>query len=234
MFSCQPFDLSDTEEESAAFRRLHKLVNSTRKVKKKLIRIDESKRSGAEGTTAKTVCLKAKYEPRSPNLLLCAEASSSLCPDVQKRSAGDPVDSLASALEEQLSYDRDSDSLTTSPSTSSLDTCSSHRIYQVLGKCEGNPGHQEKSVPAEVRGGGESSGTCYPETEACSAEESKIPRSVTDGELKQRNPNPLTQHGVSSGRFPSLPPWNNSLSGGRIRILFVSFCLTESLQLWRI
>lgn len=47
----QPCDLSDNEqEESATFRRLHKLVNSTRKVKKKLIRIDESKRPGAEGT----------------------------------------------------------------------------------------------------------------------------------------------------------------------------------------
>lgn len=52
MFSQQTFDLSDTEEESVAFRRLHKLVNSTRKVKKKLIRIDESKRSGSEGMTA--------------------------------------------------------------------------------------------------------------------------------------------------------------------------------------
>lgn len=123
------------------------------------------------------------------------------------------MDALGSALEEQLSYDRDSDSLTTSPSTSSLDTCSSHRIYQVFGKSEGSPGHQEKSDPAEVRAGGECSGACSPETEACSAEESKIPRSVTDGELKQRIPNPLSQHGVSSGQFPSLAPWNSSLSG---------------------
>lgn len=50
---CQPGDLSEPEqEESAAFKRLHKLVNSTRKVKKKLIRIDECKRTGADGTTA--------------------------------------------------------------------------------------------------------------------------------------------------------------------------------------
>lgn len=115
------------------------------------------------------------------------------------------MDSLASALEEQLSYDRDSDSLTTSPSTSSLDTCGSHRIYQVSSKCEGSPGHQE-SLAGEARAGGQGSGTCYPETEACSAEESKMPRSVTDGELKQRIPNPLSQHGVSSEPVPSLPP----------------------------
>eukprot|EP00066_Takifugu_rubripes_P028914 XP_011618180.1 PREDICTED: SAM and SH3 domain-containing protein 1-like isoform X1 [Takifugu rubripes] len=164
----QTFDLSDTEEESVAFRRLHKLVNSTRKVKK-LIRIDESKRSGSE------------------------DACSSLYSDVQKRAAGDPVDSLALALEEQLSYDRDSDSVTTSPSTSSLDTCSGHRNYQVLSKCEGSPVHQDTSVTADVLGGSECRG--FAEPEACSNEKSKIPRSVTDGELKQRIPNPLGQHG---------------------------------------
>lgn len=136
-------------------------------------------------------------------MLLRADASSSLYSDVQKRSTGGPVDSLALALEEQLSYDRDSDSVTTSPSTSSLDTCSSHRIYQVLSTCEESPFHRDTSVTTEVRGGGEGSG--FPEPEACGDERSKIPRSVTDGELKQRIPNLLSQHGVSSGEFPSLP-----------------------------
>lgn len=144
---------------------------------------------------------------------LCAEGSSSLCSDVQKRAAGEPGNPLLSALEEQLSYDRDSDSLTTSPSSSSLDTCSSHRIYQVFGKCEGSPGPQGKSDPAGGRAGGECSGACSPETEACSAEESQIPRSVTDGELKQRIPNPLSQHGVSRGQILSLPPRISCLGG---------------------
>lgn len=130
-------------------------------------------------------------------MLLGADASSPLYSDVQKRSAGDPVGSLASALEEQLSYDRDSDSVTTSPSSSSLDTCSSHRIYQVFSKCEGSPVHRDASVTAEVRGRGQCSG--FTEPEACSTEKSKIPRSVTDGELKQRIPNLLSQHGVSRG-----------------------------------
>lgn len=137
------------------------------------------------------------------NMLLRADASSSLYSDVQKRTAGDPVDSLALALEEQLSYDRDSDSVTTSPSTSSLDTCSSHRIYQVLSKCEGSRSHQDTSVTAEVLEGSECRG--FAEPEACSSEKSKIPRSVTDGELKQRIPNPLGQHGVSSGGVFSPP-----------------------------
>lgn len=172
---------------------------------------------------------KAKYERRSPpcQTWLCAEASPSLHSDVLRRSAGEPVDSLSSALEEQLSYARDCDSLTTSPSTSSLDTCSSHRID------EAHPGHQEKSVAPEERGGGQRSSTCCPEMEACSAEKSKIPRSVTDGELKQRIPNVLGQHGVSSVQFPSLPPWNDSLSG-ESGIFPACFGLTESLQLWRI
>lgn len=45
---------SDDElEESAAFGRLHKLVNSTRRVKKKLIRIDESKKHTSKGEESK-------------------------------------------------------------------------------------------------------------------------------------------------------------------------------------
>ena len=53
--SYQPCDLSDNEqEESVTFRRLHRLVSSTRKAKKKLIRIDDSKRPGAEGTNGTT------------------------------------------------------------------------------------------------------------------------------------------------------------------------------------
>lgn len=36
------------------FRRLHKLVNSTRRVKKKLIKVEEGKKHGSEG-----LCLAA-------------------------------------------------------------------------------------------------------------------------------------------------------------------------------
>lgn len=39
----------DEQEESLGLRRLHKLVNSTRRVKKKLIRIDESKKHTSKG-----------------------------------------------------------------------------------------------------------------------------------------------------------------------------------------
>ncbi|KAM9341568.1 SAM and SH3 domain-containing protein 1 [Symphorus nematophorus] len=183
LFNCNPCDLSDTEqEESVTFRRLHKLVNSTRKVKKKLIRIDESKRPGADES------LNIDGPP-------CGDASTTLYSGVQKRPAVCPVDSLASALREQLTYDRDSDSLTTSPSSSSLDTCSSQKIFQVFSKSSGSPIHQEMSVAGEVREAGEGSGSSFSETDGCNGEETKIARSVTDGELRHRSLNSLSHHG---------------------------------------
>lgn len=48
--SIQSREQSEDElEESVTFRRLHKLVNSTRRVRKKLIRIDEAKKHGSKG-----------------------------------------------------------------------------------------------------------------------------------------------------------------------------------------
>lgn len=118
---------------------------------------------------------------------------------MQKKSAICPVDSLVSALQEQLTYDRDSDSLTTSPSSSSLDTCSSQKIFQGFGKkSSGSPIHQEMSGEGAVRVAGEGNGTSFSEAEACNSEESIIARSVTDGELQHRILNPLSHHGVST------------------------------------
>ncbi|XP_053191793.1 SAM and SH3 domain-containing protein 1 isoform X1 [Scomber japonicus] len=185
LFNCnQPCDLSDNEqEESVTFRRLHKLVNSTRKVKKKLIKIDESKRPGAD-------------ESLSVDGLHCGDASGSLYSDVQKKPAFCPVDSLASALQEQLTYDRDSDSLTTSPSSSSLDTCSSQKIFNAFNKSSASPVHQETNVAAGVREAGEGSGSSFFETDGgCNDEEPKLARSVTDGELRHRSLSPLSHHG---------------------------------------
>ncbi|XP_039992851.1 SAM and SH3 domain-containing protein 1-like isoform X2 [Xiphias gladius] len=182
-FNFNPCDLSDNEqEESVTFRRLHKLVNSTRKVKKKLIRIDESKRPGAE-------------ESLSIDGLPCGDASTSLYSGVLKKPAVCPVDSLASALQEQFIYDRDSDSLTTSPSSSSLDTCSSQKIFQAFGKSNESPVHQETNVAGELREAGEGSGSSFSETEGCNEEEPKIARSVTEGELRHRILSPLSHHG---------------------------------------
>ncbi|XP_031703174.1 SAM and SH3 domain-containing protein 1 isoform X2 [Anarrhichthys ocellatus] len=179
-FNCNPCDLSDNEqEESVTFRRLHKLVNSTRKGKKKLIRIDESKRPGAE-------------ESLMMDGLAFGDASPSLYSGVQKKLAVCPVDSLVSALQDQLSCDRDSDSLTTSPSSSSLDTYRSQKMFQAFRKSSGSPVHQETRVAGEVREAGEGTGSSASEMEGCNNEEAKIARSVTDGELRHRI---LSQHG---------------------------------------
>ncbi|XP_076013616.1 SAM and SH3 domain-containing protein 1 [Genypterus blacodes] len=182
-FSCTPCDLSDNEqEESVTFRRLHKLVNSTRKVKKKLIRIDESKKPGID-------------EGLNTDTFPYGDSSTCLYSGVQKKPAVFPVDSLASALQEQLTYNRDSDSLTTSPSSSSLETYSSQKIYKAFSKYSGSPGHQEAGVVGETREEGGSSAYSLSETEGCNEEEHKIARSVTDGELRHRVLNPLGNHG---------------------------------------
>lgn len=130
--------------------------------------------------------------------LLCGDASAPLYSGVLKKPAVCPVDSLASSLQEQLLYDRDSDSLTTSPSSSSLDTCSSQKIFQVFSKCSESPIHPETNVTREVGEAGEGSGSSFSETDGCTEEEPKIARSVTDGELRHRVLSPLSHHGVST------------------------------------
>jgi len=50
LFLCQSREQSDDEtEESVKFKRLHKLVNSTRRVRKKLIRVEEMRKPSTEG-----------------------------------------------------------------------------------------------------------------------------------------------------------------------------------------
>ncbi|XP_026195155.1 SAM and SH3 domain-containing protein 1 isoform X3 [Anabas testudineus] len=180
--SSNPCDLSDNEQdESVTFRRLHKLVSSTRNTKKKLIKLDESKRPGAEDNL-------------NTDNLSCGDFSTSMYSGVLK-SAVCPVESLASALQEQLTYSRDSDSLTTSPSSSSLDTCSSQKIFQACTKSSGSPSHQQTNTAREMREAAEGSGSSFHEIEGCNNEEPQIARSVTDGELRHRIFSPLNHHG---------------------------------------
>ncbi|XP_075879380.1 SAM and SH3 domain-containing protein 1 isoform X3 [Nelusetta ayraudi] len=180
-----PCDVSDGEQdESAGFKRLHKMVNSTRKSKKKLIRIEESRRTD---------------DALNVDGSLCGDASTSTYPGgvQRKKSTACPVESLACALQEQLAFDRDSDGLTTSPSSSSLDTCSSQRIYEVFSKSSGSPAHQGTSglAAGETRAAGETSGSSLSETDGSSSVDLKIARSMTEGELRHRMLNPLSHHG---------------------------------------
>lgn len=172
-------DLSDNEEEALSFRRLHKLVNSTRKVKKKLVRYEESRRHGADES------LVLDGSPRGD--------SSPLYSGVHKRSPLCPVEHLAAVLQDQLISDHDSDSLTTSPSSSSLDTCGSQKIFKTctMPNSSSSP-IQDTSAGIEARGAGERS---ISENEVCPEEEAKLARSVTDGELRHRILSPLSLHG---------------------------------------
>ncbi|KAG7261200.1 hypothetical protein CRUP_023819 [Coryphaenoides rupestris] len=210
-FSCNACELSDTEqEESLAFRRLHKLVNSTRKVKKKLIKIDEGKKSASEESGS----LEA-----SPRHLVGGDMSAvaSLYADVHKRQTtaavacstdgAAAVDALAAALRDQLAYDdRDSDSLpasaSASPSSSSLDTCGgSHGTAFGKTPAGGSLGRHRghglltgarRDAGGRQAGGGSGSSLSEVEGRGGGEERSALARSVTEGELRRRALSPLS------------------------------------------
>ncbi|XP_070299555.1 SAM and SH3 domain-containing protein 1 isoform X4 [Salvelinus sp. IW2-2015] len=207
--NCNSCEQSDGEqEESGTFRRLHKLVSSSRRVRRKLLRIDESKKPGSDGETESLTMVGPVPGD--------AMSSLSLYSGVQRKQSGafHHDDSLASALRDQLTYDlRDSDSLTTSPSSSSLDTCSSNththsldtvsstsqRLSTAFSKTGGSspacsPGRYPDTGPSgDVRAGG--SGSSLSEIEVGGGEDGpRMARSVTDGEIR-RVIGPLSYHG---------------------------------------
>ncbi|XP_030644395.1 SAM and SH3 domain-containing protein 1 [Chanos chanos] len=185
--NCDSREQSDDEqEESVTFRRLHKLVNSTRRMRKKLIRIDEGKKPGSKDSPSVSTEVSPTCEDRAP-----------LYSGVQKRLAVSQGDGLASVLQEQLSLDGDSDSLNTSPSSSSLDTYSSHKLLKAFGKSSSSSqglGHQPAGLCGAVSGLDAGSGSSFSEAEGCCEEEPRMSRSVTDGEMR-RALSPPTYHG---------------------------------------
>ncbi|XP_052001902.1 SAM and SH3 domain-containing protein 1-like isoform X2 [Xyrauchen texanus] len=186
---CNSREQSEDElEDSATFRRLHKLVNSTRRVRKKLIRIDEAKKHGAKDTM-------------SPEASPSGEEAVSLYSGVHKHLAVSQGDGLSSVLQEQLYLDRDSDSLTTSPSSSSLDTYSSHKLFKAFSKS--SHGLEPVLGPAgAVSGLDAGSGSSFSEVDG--DVESRMSRSVTDSEMR-RALSPSNYHGSSPSRVPSSP-----------------------------
>uniref|UniRef100_A0A673LIC3 SAM and SH3 domain-containing protein 1-like n=1 Tax=Sinocyclocheilus rhinocerous TaxID=307959 RepID=A0A673LIC3_9TELE len=119
---CNSVEQSDDEQEdSVKFKRLHKLVNSTRRVRKKLIKVDDSKRHGSQDS------LSLDAAP------LCDDINA-LYAEIHKKPAQCTDSSLSSLAQEQLSLDGDTDSLTTSPSTSSLDAWKpAHKLVKTPG-----------------------------------------------------------------------------------------------------
>ncbi|XP_058254806.1 SAM and SH3 domain-containing protein 1 isoform X2 [Hemibagrus wyckioides] len=174
----------DEQEESLAFRRLHKLVNSTRRVKKKLIRIDESKKHTSKDS------LSSDFSPT-------CEERASLYSGVQKRLVLSQGDGMASVL----CVDGDSDSLTTSPSSSSLDTYSGHKQFKPFNSSQGlSYPPTGPSLDTSVMDAG--SRSSFSEAEGGCEEEPRITRSVTDGEMRRAlGPSKLHGRACSFGGF---------------------------------
>ncbi|XP_055247905.1 SAM and SH3 domain-containing protein 1 isoform X7 [Gorilla gorilla gorilla] len=146
----------DETEESVKFKRLHKLVNSTRRVRKKLIRVEEMKKPSTEGG-------EEHVFENSPVL----DERSALYSGVHKKPLffdGSP----------EKPPEDDSDSLTTSPSSSSLDTWGAGRkLVKTFSKGES----RGLIKPPRKMG----TFFSYPEEEKAQ----KVSRSLTEGEMKK-------------------------------------------------
>ncbi|XP_020013179.2 SAM and SH3 domain-containing protein 1 isoform X5 [Castor canadensis] len=155
--TCNSREQSDDEtEESVKFKRLHKLVNSTRRVRKKLIRVEEMKKPSTEGG-------EEHMFDNSPVL----DERAALYSGVHKKPFffdGSPEKPL----------EDDSDSLTTSPSSSSLDTWGAGRkLVKTFSKGES----RGLIKPPKKMG----TFFSYPEEDKAQ----KVSRSLTDGEMKK-------------------------------------------------
>ncbi|XP_024103988.3 SAM and SH3 domain-containing protein 1 isoform X5 [Pongo abelii] len=155
--NCNSREQSDDEtEESVKFKRLHKLVNSTRRVRKKLIRVEEMKKPSTEGGE------EHMFE-NSPVL----DERSALYSGVHKKPLffdGSP----------EKPPEDDSDSLTASPSSSSLDTWGAGRkLVKTFSKGES----RGLIKPPKKMG----TFFSYPEEEKAQ----KVSRSLTEGEMKK-------------------------------------------------
>ncbi|NWX42136.1 SASH1 protein, partial [Steatornis caripensis] len=155
--NCNSREQSDDEtEESVKFKRLHKLVNSTRRVRKKLIRVEEMKKPSTEGVEEHSL-------DNSPIL----DERSALYSGVHKKQFY-----FDGSCEKQP--EDDSDSLTTSPSSSSLDTWGANRkLVKTFSKTDS----RGLIKPPKKLG----TFFSYPEEEKTQ----KVCRSLTDGEMKK-------------------------------------------------
>ncbi|XP_072217859.1 SAM and SH3 domain-containing protein 1a isoform X4 [Leuresthes tenuis] len=181
--NCNSREQSDDEqsEDSVKFKRLHKLVNSTRRVRKKLIKVEEGKKHAPEDF------LNLETPP-------CCEDNSALYTGVLKKPLLPQEASLPSLTHDQLSLDGDTDSLTTSPSSSSLDTWSGHKLVKTFSKSSSTHGlirpprrtPAGSSAPGGSISGVAGSGSSFSELDGCGLDdEGKLSRSTTDGEMRK-------------------------------------------------
>ncbi|XP_048062846.1 SAM and SH3 domain-containing protein 1a isoform X5 [Megalobrama amblycephala] len=164
----------DEQEDSVKFKRLHKLVNSTRRVRKKLIKVDDSKRHDSQDS------LSLDAAP------ICDDINA-LYAEIHKKPAQCTDSSLSSLAQEQLSLDGDTDSLTTSPSTSSLDAWKpAHKLVKTPGAHpHGLIRPPRKSSAGSGLGVVGGSGSSFSELEGLGDDNAKVSRSATDGEMRK-------------------------------------------------
>uniref|UniRef100_A0A3B3UJN7 Sterile alpha motif domain-containing protein 5 n=1 Tax=Poecilia latipinna TaxID=48699 RepID=A0A3B3UJN7_9TELE len=173
---------SDDEqsEDSVKFKRLHKLVNSTRRVRKKLIKVEEGKKHSSEDF----------LNLETPS----CEDNTALYTGVLKKPPLPQEASLPSLIHDQLSLDGDTDSLTTSPSSSSLDTWSGHKLVKTFSKSSSThglirPPRRTAAGSQDLEGsisGVAGSGSSFSELDGCGLDDDgKLSRSTTDSEMRK-------------------------------------------------
>ncbi|XP_049612588.1 SAM and SH3 domain-containing protein 1a isoform X8 [Syngnathus scovelli] len=168
----QSREQSDDEqsEDSVKFKRLHKLVNSTRRVRKKLIKVEECKKHGSQDFL------------NVESVATCDDNAALYAGVLKKHS----LPQETSPGQDHLSLDGDTDSLTTSPSSSSLDTWSGHRLVKTFNKSSSTHGLIRPPRRTPVGSGGGGSGSSFSELDGCGLDdEGKLPRSTTDGEMRK-------------------------------------------------
>ncbi|XP_039873233.1 SAM and SH3 domain-containing protein 1a isoform X1 [Simochromis diagramma] len=181
--NCNSREQSDDEqsEDSVKFKRLHKLVNSTRRVRKKLIKVEEGKKHASEDF------MNLETPPT-------CEDNTALYTGVLKKPPLNQEASLPSLTHDQLSLDGDTDGLTTSPSSSSLDTWSGHKLVKTFNKSSSTHGliRPPRRTPAGSSALGGSipgvtgSGSSFSELDGCGLDDDgKLSRSTTDGEMRK-------------------------------------------------
>ncbi|KAM8832683.1 SAM and SH3 domain-containing protein 1a isoform 6-T6 [Spinachia spinachia] len=177
---CHSHEQSDDEqsEDSVKFKRLHKLVNSTRRVRKKLIKVEEGKKHASEGF------LNLGAPPT-------CEDHTALYTGVVKRP---PLSQENSPTQDQLSLEGDTDCLTNSPSSNSLDTWSGHKLVKTVNRSSSTHGLVRPPRRAPVSPGGLGGSNCgvggsvssFSELDGCGLDdEGKLSRSTTDGEMRK-------------------------------------------------
>ncbi|XP_043961840.1 SAM and SH3 domain-containing protein 1a isoform X4 [Gambusia affinis] len=180
--NCNSREQSDDEqsEDSVKFKRLHKLVNSTRRVRKKLIKVEEGKKHSPEDF----------LNLETPS----CEDNTALYTGVLKKPPLPQEASLPSLIHDQLSLDGDTDSLTTSPSSSSLDTWSGHKLVKTFSKSSSThglirPPRRTAAGSRDVGGsisGVAGSGSSFSELDGCGLDDDgKLSRSTTDSEMRK-------------------------------------------------